>query len=49
MPREIDVIITVAIPDNADERQAGESLFDTLAEFADEDLILSVDDWKVVQ
>ena len=49
MPREIDVILTVTISDDTDERLAGESLFDTACEFADDDLIESVDDWKVVQ
>lgn len=47
MAREIDVIITVTIADDVDPHYAGESLFNTLAEFADESLIDSVDDWKL--
>jgi hypothetical protein len=47
MAREIDVVVTVSIPDDVDPHTAGESLFNTLAEYADEDLVESIDDWKL--
>jgi len=47
MAREIDVVVTVRIPDDADPYRVGESVFNTLCEYADEDLVESIDDWKL--
>ena len=47
MSKEIDIVLTVQVADVADIQAAAESLFNTACQHADEDLIESVDDWKV--
>ena len=46
MSRCISVIISVTVPNGVSDEEAGESLFDTLAEYASEDLIETVDGWE---
>lgn len=46
MSRCISVTVSVTIPDDVDPEVAGESLFDTLCEHADDAVIESVDGWE---
>ena len=45
MSRTITIKLHVRVPDGVGDDEAGESLFDTMARYADEDLIESVDGW----
>ncbi len=45
MVKTVQILVYVTVSDEVDSTQVGESLFDTLCQYADEDLISSVDGW----
>ncbi len=45
MSKQVSVTIHVAVPDDVTPTETAECLFDTLCQWADEDLIGSVDGW----
>jgi hypothetical protein len=47
MSRTVDVTIHLSVPDEVDAGDAAESIFNALCQYADEDLVESVDGWDL--